>query len=186
MNIYSKNGFTLVETLVAITVLLMVIIGPMTIAQKGIQQAYFATEQATAVFLAQEAIEAVRELRDNVALTAFDVYADPDNHAEVDTDDWIPYCNDEIGCAYLGDDGFGLCGPDNNDCLLLIDEDGRYSHTSGSDSQFTRKVFISESGGIAEVSVIVSWQSTLFSSGQKEVVLQTWIYDQYQRYDTSS
>ena len=99
MNIYSKNGFTLVETLVAITVLLMVIIGPMTIAQKGIQQAYFATEQATAVFLAQEAIEAVRELRDNVALTAFDAYVDPDSDTEVHTDDWAPPCA-ETGCAY--------------------------------------------------------------------------------------
>ena len=36
------KGFTLVESLVAIGILLVVIIGPLTIAQKGIQQAYFA------------------------------------------------------------------------------------------------------------------------------------------------
>jgi prepilin-type N-terminal cleavage/methylation domain-containing protein len=50
-----NRGFTLVETLVAVTVLLLVIVGPMTVAQKGIQNAYFANEQVTAVFLAQEA-----------------------------------------------------------------------------------------------------------------------------------
>ncbi len=35
----NSNGFTLVETLVAIGVLLLAIIGPMTVAQKGIQNA---------------------------------------------------------------------------------------------------------------------------------------------------
>ena len=67
---HTTQGFTLVETLVAIAVLLLIIIGPITAAQKGIQQAYYANEQLSAVFLAQEAIESIRQRGDDRALKA--------------------------------------------------------------------------------------------------------------------
>ena len=35
------KGFTLVETLVAVTIFVLVILGPMTIASRGLQNAYF-------------------------------------------------------------------------------------------------------------------------------------------------
>ncbi len=66
-----SKGFTLAETLVAIAILLMVIIGPITAAQNGIRQAYLANEQTAAVFIAQEAIESIRQLRDERALAAY-------------------------------------------------------------------------------------------------------------------
>jgi type II secretory pathway pseudopilin PulG len=66
----SGAGFTLVETLVAITVLLVAIVGPMTIAAQGLQASFFAREETTAVYLAQEGIEAVERARDNGALDA--------------------------------------------------------------------------------------------------------------------
>jgi prepilin-type N-terminal cleavage/methylation domain-containing protein len=66
----SSRGFTLVETLVAISILSLAITGPMTIAQKGIASAIYARDQVTAFYLAQEAIEAVRNVRDNNRLTS--------------------------------------------------------------------------------------------------------------------
>lgn len=59
-----KKGFTLVETLVAITVLLVAIGGPLSIAQQGLSAAFFSRDQVSAFYLAQEAIEYVRKVRD--------------------------------------------------------------------------------------------------------------------------
>ena len=64
----TERGFTLVETLVAITILLIVIVGPMTIASRGMQTAFYAGDQTTAIYLAQEGIEHIQRLRDDTAL----------------------------------------------------------------------------------------------------------------------
>ncbi len=53
----TKKGFTLVETLVAITVLLVGIIGPIYIATEGIKAAMYAKDQVIAGYLAQDALE---------------------------------------------------------------------------------------------------------------------------------
>ena len=58
------SGFTLIETLVAIAVLLTAIAGPLTIASKGLSSAALARDQISASALAQEAIEYVRWKRD--------------------------------------------------------------------------------------------------------------------------
>lgn len=64
----NKRGFTLLETLVAITILLISIGGPLTIATKGLSSALLARDQITAFYLAQEAIEFARNERDERAL----------------------------------------------------------------------------------------------------------------------
>lgn len=179
----NKKGFTLVETLVAIAVLLIVIVGPMGIAQKGIQNAYYANEQVTAVFLAQEAIEAVRMYRDNQALAAYDEYSNSVTPRFFDTSDWIPSaCSSSQECAYdkVGNN-FGVC-TDYNMCKLKQDTDGQYQHDTGADSPFTRKVIfgLAVDGGVP-VTVDVSWNSNIL--GSRHVILQTWIYDHYQRYE---
>ena len=173
----TQNGFTLVETLVAIAVLLLVIIGPMTVAQKGIQNAYFAKEQVTATFLAQEAIEAVREKRDADALSVY-----KGGTSNVDTADWMPSCTS--GCAYnVANNSFGACSFYNG-CLLKINDDGNYNYTSGAGSPFTRIVTTGTTmNGATPVSVDVSWNAKIFGAATRHVILQTWIYDQYQRYE---
>lgn len=60
-----KQGFTFVETLVAITVLLVAIAAPMSLAQNGIMAARLSQDQIVAFYLAQEGIEITRNLRDN-------------------------------------------------------------------------------------------------------------------------
>ncbi|MCA9365958.1 hypothetical protein KC722_00040 [Candidatus Kaiserbacteria bacterium] len=59
----STEGYSIVEVMVAVTVLLLAIVGPITIASKGLKSAAYAREQNTAFFLAQEAIEIVVKLR---------------------------------------------------------------------------------------------------------------------------
>lgn len=59
-----QKGFTLVEAMVAISILSLAVTGPLVIAQKGIGSAIYARDQITASYLAQEGIEYVRNIRD--------------------------------------------------------------------------------------------------------------------------
>lgn len=182
-------GFTLVETLVAISILLLAIIGPMTIAQKGIQNSLYASDQTTAVFLAQEAIEAVRQLRDEKGLL---VYQTPTLYANTWIAPMVTEC--ALGCAYDGainpvnpQDAFGSCNI-NNDCILNIRTlDQTYTHqTSGANpTMFTRKVYITSGDNVnATVSVEVTWNSPLFGNTLRTVRLQTWLMNQYSRFES--
>lgn len=65
----NKEGFSMVEALVAITILITSIVGPMTIAQQGLITANVAKNQVTAFFLGQEAVEHVRYIRDSNVLS---------------------------------------------------------------------------------------------------------------------
>ena len=62
-------GFTLVEALVAISILMIAIASPMTLAQKGLSTATLSKDQMIASFLAQDAIESVKNIRDQTAVS---------------------------------------------------------------------------------------------------------------------
>lgn len=68
--INSMKGFTLVETLVAVLMLSLSIAGPLTIASKGLNATVVAKDQFISFYLAQDAMEYVRFLRDTACLTA--------------------------------------------------------------------------------------------------------------------
>ena len=67
---YTKKnkGFTLVETLVAISILSLSIAATFTAVQNGIQNSTIAKDQTIAFYLAQEAMEYIKNKRDNNAL----------------------------------------------------------------------------------------------------------------------
>lgn len=175
----NKNGFTLVETLVAIAILLLAIVGPMTVAQKGMQNAQFASEQITAVFLAQEAIEAVRQARDERALSAY-----KSNTNIGGTNNWAPTCTG--GCAYNQTQNEFIPCSSADGCRLHVNSTtGLYTYTlSDPQSIFTRTVTIGGvNNGGRPVTVDVSWKGKIFGGANRHAILQTWIYDHYQRYD---
>ena len=68
--IKNLRGFTLIETLVAVLLLATTIVGPLTIASKGLTTALISKDQITAFYLAQDGVEQVRFLRDSACLTA--------------------------------------------------------------------------------------------------------------------
>lgn len=61
---HTERGFTLIETFVAVTLLAIAVAGPMTIANKSVHTARISKQRVTATYLAQEAIEYVRKVRD--------------------------------------------------------------------------------------------------------------------------
>lgn len=64
----ASRGFTLIETMVAIALLTISIVAPMSLTTQSLASAYYARDQITAFHLAQEAIESVRHVRDGNVL----------------------------------------------------------------------------------------------------------------------
>lgn len=64
----NNKGFTIVESLVAISILVLVIIGVTGAIQKGIYSYTFSKDQIIAFYLAQEGFEQIRNLRDENGL----------------------------------------------------------------------------------------------------------------------
>lgn len=65
------GGFTLIETMVAISLLMLALIAPMSLAAESLSAAFYARNQITSFYLAQEGIEIVRSVRDgNIIATA--------------------------------------------------------------------------------------------------------------------
>ncbi|MDB5265241.1 MAG: seg [Parcubacteria group bacterium] len=58
------QGFTLVETMVAITIVMLAIAGPFTVVQSSVNAAYVARDELIATSLAQEGLEFARNVRD--------------------------------------------------------------------------------------------------------------------------
>lgn len=69
------SGFTLVESLVAISILSLSIAAAFTAAQNGIRNSTVAKDQTTAFYLAQEVMEYIKNVRDENALYSI---ANPD------------------------------------------------------------------------------------------------------------
>jgi prepilin-type N-terminal cleavage/methylation domain-containing protein len=66
-----NRGFTLVETMVAITILAVAMIGPFAAIQNSLNASRTARDQLIAISLAQEGIEYVRSIRDNNYLSGY-------------------------------------------------------------------------------------------------------------------
>jgi len=67
------HGFTLVETLVAVSILTLSVSAPLYTASRAIVAAEIARDQLTASYLAQEGIEYARMMRDDAYLSAYQV-----------------------------------------------------------------------------------------------------------------
>ncbi len=59
-----QKGFTIVETLVAVAILVTAVIGTTSAVQSAISSYLFSKDQITAFYLAQEAFEQIRNIRD--------------------------------------------------------------------------------------------------------------------------
>lgn len=62
---HTTKGFTLIESIVSITLLSIAVVGPMTLAARSLKDAGAARSEMIATHLAEEGLEIVHSLRDN-------------------------------------------------------------------------------------------------------------------------
>lgn len=161
-NISEIKGFTLIETLVAIAVLGMAIVGPLTLAIKSIGSAAISQNQITASYLAQEAIEYIKNHRDNNFLQ---------------NNDWLYGLKSCLGgnTCYID-----VINGEINTCIdcpkIRFDFDNKqYNYKNGDETIFTRTVKISEKTiDETEIKVEVKWQEKF---GEKSFTLQDNIFN---------
>lgn len=148
------GGFTLIETLVAISILLVSITAPLSIASQGLSGAYYARDQITAFYLAQDAVEFIRNHRDNNFLAGAG---------------WLTNFPDTTGSLFTVDttDGdMALCPGGVCSALEYNPTTSFYGHndSGGSVSRFTRSVSITTiTVDEIAVSITVSWSTGTFS-----------------------
>ncbi len=82
---FLRAGFTLIETMAAIALLMLAILPPMELASQSLTAAYYSRDQITASYLAQEGIEIVRAVRDG------NIIAIAQGNSSVNIFDHIPY-----------------------------------------------------------------------------------------------
>src|SRR3989344_8445575 len=154
----SSRGFTLVETLVAVMLLSVAVVAPMSLAAKSLGSAYYARDQITAFYLAQEAIEALRSIRDSQIL----VIAQSSSGAP-DIFGSIPHDNSPFTIDARKIDPAGAILPCSGSCPALQTDGTLYGYEAGwADSNFTRTVRAYYVGGSFDeirVTVTVEWQT---------------------------
>jgi len=194
-----KAAFTVIETLVAIAVLLLAITTPLTLAERSLASAEATRRQISAIYLAQEAMEFIRNFKDG---NAIQTGGGPN---------WLQGLSDCFGEPKEGSNANEGCGIDiiesstrqiaecseaeNDDCRLYqnIDEGdeelyGLFGMQRSSNdwkiTDFTRRVFVDkiESGQetqmSARVTAIVSWSGGI---GPKSVRVDSTIFNWYRR-----
>lgn len=152
-----KAGFTLIETLVAVTIVVTAIAGPLTIASRGLSSAFFARDQIAAFYLAQEAVEYVRNIRDTNILAK--------------NSDWLSgfssclsgSCTIDATKLSVGE-AVAACPASGCPALKYNSASGLYNQQTGENSPFTRSVrIVSINGNEASVEVTISWRTGIFS-----------------------
>jgi len=147
-----REGFTLMEAIVAIFVVTVGIVGVLSLVTQTISSATISKDKLIAAYLAQEGIEIVRNIRDT---------------------NWVGGAASwDTGISYTSDyrldyqsSGF----PDTN-CNLSVNNylkyDGNYYNCStGNETKFKRKIIISQpatpdcpAGDCLNVSILVQWE----------------------------
>ena len=184
----NQSGFSLVEVLVAISLLLIALVGPMTFFARSSQSTEVANDRAIATFLAQEGAELIQKMRDDRTLEYF---FDPNQ------DGWslpadanfladVSQCIEPDRCGvFINDTGrVDVINCFGDSCALLYDENAgraRYNHNSGDTTPYTRTIQLRpDETSNREVEIIsrVEWDSTSLIETQS-VEVQTTVFNVY-------
>ena len=110
-----QGGFTLLETLVAIFILSLALTGPIYIATLAIRSSVESRDSISAYYLAEEAIEVIRNRRDTRSLY---------RGGDLDGHDWLKYTLPTTGSVTDGIDCFNGVGATENVCTMTRNSSG--------------------------------------------------------------
>lgn len=130
----ARRAFTLIETMIAITILTLSVAGPLYTANRAIVAAQIARDQLIASSLAQEGIECVRTVRDDDFLTAYQNQVNGNNDSNVSGTGWNAFvASPKGGCEPI-------------------------AHPEATDTAFTRTITATALSGTEErIQSRVSW-----------------------------
>lgn len=189
----TDRGFTLVEVLVAVSILLFVIVGPMTIAVQSSRSTEFATEQAIAFFLAQEGLELAQNARDNYQLdtlgdATWDDFRSDYSACFAGNGCWLeidPSIN--VNTTVPTDAKVNVAACSGISCVLFLDATtgvrSRYTHNESAgdtETPYTRRITM-ELVNPNEVKVTsrVQWRTGAFTT-QSTVEATTYLFNIYE------
>ena len=182
-----KEGFTLLETLIAIFILTLALTGPIYISTLAIRSAVESRDSISAYYLAQEAIELVRNTRDEDSFAG--KYGGDGFSKFTACNPYVGQQNPDVSCqiTYNSDGSYNVSACFRDSCPpLKFNSDGingvMYGVEEGTlgtiDSKFTREIYIADKGagnGPAEVTSIIKWKD---KGRNKQFQLSEKIYNQ--------
>jgi len=132
--IQNKNGFTLVEALVALSILIVGIISGFILVTKALYDVTIIQDRLTASFLAQEGIEFVRQIRDSNYVKTINGTLTPWNEGLAD---------DSYLVSSIGNPPTSIKLLPYDDKILKYNSNtGLYNYDTGQDTVFKRKITI--------------------------------------------
>ncbi len=161
-----KKGFTIIEALVGISVLMFALVGPLLLIYRTSQTASELRDHTVAAYLALEGVEAIRSIRDGRSLA---------NPRFFSVADWLGSLRQCVGVLCTVDVNTGLETPAIAVCTgtcspLRVSRTGQYGYNynnSNPVSPFTRSITLSENSLVlhthATATISVSWKN---KSGQ--------------------
>ncbi|MDI6883128.1 MAG: prepilin-type N-terminal cleavage/methylation domain-containing protein [Patescibacteria group bacterium] len=138
---FSKSGFTLSEIMIAISVILVGILGIYALVPKLVSINFSNLNRFVASQLLKEGVEIVKNIRDT-------------NYLEGENwDNGLTFCS--LGCEIDYDDS----GLTLSQGRYLIDSGDFYNYEQGQETKFKRAIFITPQGAdTLKVKVEVSWK----------------------------
>ncbi len=177
-----QMGYSLVEVLVAISILLIVVTGPLTILTTTARSTNFASEQVAAFFLAQEGLELIQKIRDDLFLEHFNgTRADPWN----DFKDAITACISGPCRVQLADSGEVTVGAATTPVVRTLQYAGsgraRIRHDATASVMaptYSRRITVTDGGDGVLVRSEVTWVSGSVAATQR-LQVDTYLYNSY-------
>lgn len=175
-NFKKQRGFTVLESIVAIFILSLAVSGAFSAVQQSLSQSIIAKDEVKSFYMAQEAVEVIRNKRDSnqlekIAGLGTNWLSGITSACPAGSTCTVDATNFQI--ANCGAGGWGSCSQNlkQNPSTFL------YGYTSGNDTGFKREIqIVSINAHEIAVTVRVSWTKGLISREFKaKALLFDWI-----------
>ncbi len=149
-----RKGFTLIEIMIAITVVEIGIVGIYSAIWRSTASLYDVSSRFTAFYLAREGLELVRNIRDTNWLQQI-------SSTSTSWDDSLTNCSTGCKLDYSSSDIADPTLSPYQGGYLKIDNNGFYNYSTGQRTIFKRKIMVNHLGDdILNVKVEVTWQGS--------------------------